>query len=365
MKIVYVIEDFSIKGGAERIISEKANYLCSKYHHEINIISIYHDEKPMSYSLEKGVKFISLDIPFTTKSKWRLLTLLHRIFTMLKIIVKFQKNINQINPDIIFYSMSLGAILLPLCKTKAKKIYESHLGRSFTPYHQLFYPMEKAADKVICLTKEDASEYKHAKEVHVIPNFINIPSQKVENYGVKRAIAVGRLEYQKGFDILIKTWSLVIKEQPEWHLDIYGEGNCRKQLEHLISTLQLNDSITLCGRKDNLQDLYPRYSLHIMSSRYEGLAMTLIEAQSFGLPSVTFDFKYGVRDVIKNKYNGIIVPQNNMDLFAKAIIHMISSKNLREEYGIHALSIAKKFYRESIITKWINLIDDISNDKDK
>ena len=80
MKIVYMIEDFSIKGGAERIISEKANYLAS-FHHEITIISVYHDEKPMSYKLNKGVNFISLDIPFTPKSDSIILSIIYRIIT--------------------------------------------------------------------------------------------------------------------------------------------------------------------------------------------------------------------------------------------------------------------------------------------
>lgn len=164
MEIVYVIEDFSIKGGAERIIAEKANYLASRFQHHVTIVSIYHDERPISYHLEESVDFISLEIPFTPKNNSILLKTLFRIITIGKIIFKFQTIINRIQPKLIFYTMSLGAILLPLIKTKAKKVYESHSARSFTPYHKLFFLMEKTADQVVCLTKGDAKEYKYTKK---------------------------------------------------------------------------------------------------------------------------------------------------------------------------------------------------------
>lgn len=359
MKIAYLIEDFSIKGGAERIIAEKANYLAKNFHYDITIISIYHDEKELSYPLEKEVNFISLNIPFTLKSNSLLKTTFRRIITLFQVLIAFQKVINQLKPNIIFYTMSLGALLLPLCKTKAKKVYESHSARSFTPYHQLFYLMEKKADVVVCLTKGDAQEYKYASKVTIIPNFIGHPTKHTVNYSVKKAIAVGRLEYPKGFDRLIEVWGQVAKVMPKWHLDIYGEGTYREQLQQLIDKQQLNHIITLCGRKDNILDVYPNYSLHIMPSRYEGQPMTLLEAQACGLPTVSFNFKYGASDIIKNEHNGLLVEQDNLNQFAKAIIKMANSEELRQKYGKHALSIAPSYYRENIFSEWIKLIESL------
>lgn len=356
MKIAYVIEDFSIKGGAERIIAEKANYLATEFHHDITIISIYHDERGMSYALAKGVKLVSLHIPFTTKSTSHLATTYHRIMTLLRVGRAFQNAIDQLTPDLIFYTMSLGALLLPWCKTKAKKVYESHSARCFTPYHQLFYPMERKADVVVCLTQGDAQEYKHAKKVVVIPNFIHRPPNTHVNYDVKRAIAVGRLEHPKGFDRLITAWAKVAQAHPAWHLDIYGEGSCHEALQQLIDQLQLSQQVTLCGRRDNILDIYPNYSLHIMPSRYEGQGIALLEAQSYGLPSVSFNFQYGASDIILDGYNGLLVEQGNIDQLAEAIIKMANSSLLRQTYGQHALSKATAYYRENIFTKWTHLI---------
>lgn len=359
MKIAYVIEDFSIRGGAERIISEKANYLATKFHHEVTIISIYQDERLMSYALEKGVKLISLNIPFTPRTHSAFKTLMNRTTTLMRVWIAFQKAINQLQPDVIFYTMSLGALLLPLCKTKAKKVYESHSARSFTPYHQLFYAMERKADLIVCLTRGDAQEYKHARKVEIIPNFINRPSRTVDRYDVKKAIAVGRLEYPKGFDLLIEAWKRVGNAFPNWHLDIYGEGTWQPQLQAQIDSLQLNQQVTLCGRNDNILDIYPNYSLHIMPSRYEGQGIVLLEAQARGLPSVSFNFQYGACDIIQDGYNGLLVPQGNTHLLSEAILKMIQSEHLRQDFGKHAISIAKQYYRENIFDRWTKLIDSL------
>ena len=189
-----------------------------------------------------------------------------------------------------------------------------------------------------------------------IPNYINYIKSHVEDYSVKKAIAVGRLEYQKGFDILIDCWKEIAKQYPDWKLDIYGEGSCREELQRQINSLQLGDKIKICGRNNNIIDVYPLYSLHLMTSRYEGLPMTLIEAQACGLSSVVFDYQYGASDIVSNGHNGLIIEQGNRKLFIEAAMKMMSSKELRKEYGINALEIVKRFSKENIFKKWIKLI---------
>lgn len=356
MKILYTIEDFSVKGGAENIIAQKANYLATACGHDVTIVTIYRDCRPPSYPLDNNVKLVSLDIPFVEHKGGAIKKATRRLLTMISVIKRFQKTINEIKPDIIFFTLSLGALILPFCRTKAKKVYESHSARQFTPYSQMFYLMEKNADAVVCLTEGDAREYQRARRVYVIPNFIERPRHCAADYAVKRAIAVGRLEHQKGFDVLIDCWQKVATEHPDWHLDIYSDGSKREELQAQISRLQLNEHITLCGRTNNIMDVYPQYSLHIMSSRYEGLPMTLIEAQACALPSVVFNFKFGAADIVKNGFNGIIVEQGNKKALTDAICRMMSSEELRREYGIAAGTAAQKYYKENVLGLWTELI---------
>ena len=358
MNIIYVIEDYSENGGVERIVSDKANTLSAQYHHDITVISVYRDNRKEQFKLDDGVKLIHLDVPFAKRTNNSIIRLLSRLYTIIIAIKRLNKEIKQLHPDIIFFTTTLGAILLPFCHTKARKIYESHLARNFNPFNKIFFLTELKAERIICLTSGDAKEYKHAKRVDIIPNYINEVKSHVEDYSVKKAIAVGRLENQKGFDILIDCWKEISRQYPDWQLDIYGEGSCREELQQQIYSLELGDKVKLCGRNYKIIEVYPQYSLHLMTSRYEGLPMTLIEAQACGLPSVVFNFQYGASDIVSDGCNGLIIEQGNRKLFIEAAMKMMSSEELRKEYGNNAIETGKRYSKENIFRKWIQIINE-------
>ena len=356
MNIIYVIEDYSENGGVERIVSDKANTLSTRYNHNVTLISVYRDNRKEQFKLDDGINLIHLDVPFAKRTNNSIIRLLSRLYTIIIAIIRLNKEIKRLHPDIIFFTTTLGAILLPFCHTKARKIYESHLARNFNPFNKLFILTEIKAERIICLTSGDAKEYKHAKRVDIIPNYINEVKSHVEDYSVKKAIAVGRLENQKGFDILIDCWKEISRQYPDWQLDIYGEGSCREELQQQIYSLELGDRVKLCGRNDNIIEVYPQYSLHLMTSRYEGLPMTLIEAQACGLPSIIFDFQYGGSDIISNEHNGIILEQGNCLKYIEAAMKIMSSEELRKEYGKNSLEIGKRYSKGNIFSKWIELV---------
>ena len=357
MNIIYVIEDYSENGGVERIVSDKANTLSAQYHHNVTVISVYSDNRKEQFKLNEGVNLIHLDVPFAKRTNNSIIRLLSRLYTIIIAIKRLNKEIKQLHPDIIFFTTTLGAILLPFCLTKARKIYESHLARNFNPFNKLFFLTELRAERIICLTSGDAKEFKYTKRVDIIPNYINEVKLHVKDYSIKKAIAVGRLEYQKGFDILIDCWKEISRQYPDWQLDIYGEGSCREELQQQIYSLELGDRVKLCGRNDNIIEVYPQYSLHLMTSLYEGQGIVLLEAQACGLPSVVFDYQYGAKDIVSNGYNGLLIEQGNRKLFIEAAIKMMSSEELREKYGKNALEIGKRYSKENIFNKWIKVID--------
>lgn len=357
MNIIYIIEDYSENGGVERIVSDKANTLFAQYHHNVTVISVYRDNRKEQFKLNDGVNLIHLNVPFAKRTNKCLIRLISRLYIIFIAIVRLNKVIKGLNPDIIFFTTTLGAILLPLCHTKARKIYESHLARNFNPFNKFFILTELKAERIICLTSGDAKEYRYAKHVDIIPNYINNVKSHVEDYSVKKAIAVGRLEYQKGFDILINCWNEISRHYPDWQLDIYGDGTCKEELQQQIDSLTLGDKVKLCGRNDNIIEVYPQYSLHLMSSRYEGQGIVLLEAQSCGLPSVVFDFEYGASDIVSNGHNGLVVEQGNRKLFIEAVKKMMSSEIMRKEYGKNAITISKKYHRGNIINRWIEIIN--------
>lgn len=357
MNILYIVEDYSENGGVERIVSDKANTLFTQYGHNVTLISVYHDKRPQQYILADGIKMIYLDVPFARKTSNPVTRLLSRVNTMIIAILRLNEVIKGLNPDIIFFTTTLGAILLPFCHTKARKIYESHSARNYNPFNKLFFLTELRAERIICLTSGDAKEYKYAKRVDIIPNYINVVNSHVEDYSVKKAIAVGRLEHPKGFDILIDCWKEISRQYPDWQLDIYGEGSCKEELQQQIDSLQLRDKVKLRGRNGNIIKVYPQYSLHLMTSRYEGQGIVLLEAQACGLPSVVFDYQYGASDIVSNGHNGFVVEQGNCRQFVDSVNKMISSEALRKEYGTNAVAVGMQYYRERIMYKWLQIIN--------
>lgn len=363
MKIVYIVEDFSENGGVERIVSQKANILSCQYGHDVTIVSVYDDPRPMLYRLERSVGFVRLDVPFAAKGKGRLATLASRVACLARAVRRLNHTLAALNPDIIFFTTTLGALLLPWCRTRAKKVYESHSARQFTPYNCMLSLTELRSDAVVCLTEGDAMAFRKARRVEVIPNFIDAPQNFVADYSTKKAIAVGRLEPAKGFDILIGCWQEIASCHPDWHLDIYGIGSRHDDLQAQIDRLGLGDHVTLRGRSNCIMDVYPRYSLHVMSSRYEGQPMTLIEAQACGLPSVVTDFKFGAADIVADGRNGLVVEQGDSAALIDAVDRMMLSVSMRRDCGMNAVAEGRKFYKENIFGRWTEFIASLCTGK--
>lgn len=363
MKISYVIEDFSVFGGIERIVSRKANILAARYGHDVTIISVYEDSRPVRYPLDESIKIVRLHVPWTVKTANPLLLTLRRASTLMKAARRLNKALKAAKPDIVFFTTTLGALLLPLCRTKAKTVFEAHTARKYTPYNKFFSLTARRADTVVCLTKGDAKEYKATRRIEVIPNFIDKPKAYAKDYAVKRAVAVGRLEHVKGFDRLIDCWKTATETHPGWRLDIYGEGPLRDELQSQIDRLGLENSVTLCGTCADMADRYALYSLHLMTSRYEGQGIVLIEAQAAGLPSVVFDYEYGASDIVTDGLNGRLVPQGDMQAFTERLAEMMDKEDLRAQFGARAKKKVKAYFTENIMWRWQELIKDTTQPK--
>ena len=110
-----------------------------------------------------------------------------------------------------------------------------------------------------------------------------------------------------------------------------------------------------------MAEKYPQYSRHLMSSRHEGLPMTLLEAQAAGLPSVTFDFEYGAADIVTDGVNGFLVPQNDTKKFTNRLAQIMDSEDLRAKFGTEAKENVKAFFTENIMWKWEEFIKKTTN----
>ena len=155
-------------------------------------------------------------------------------------------------------------------------------------------------DRFVVLTEEDAQMWGDIPGMRVIPNAANFIADKYSDCSAKRVIAVGRLDYQKGFDRLIMAWEKVHEIIQDWRLDIFGQGEWKDILQKMIDERGLQDCIKLNAPTKNIGAEYANSSMLVMSSNYEGFPMVMIEAMACGLPVVSFDFKCGPRDIINH-----------------------------------------------------------------
>jgi glycosyltransferase involved in cell wall biosynthesis len=218
-------------------------------------------------------------------------------------------------------------------------------------------------DALVVLTEQDARGY--AERLPAPPTIAVIPNA-ARNLGCTQAglkgttvLAAGRLTHQKGFDLLIRAFARVAAEQPDWRLRICGGGHERAPLQELIDQLGLHGVVTLTGPVKDLGAEMGRASLFVLSSRFEGFPLTLVEAMSVGLGVVSFDCPTGPGDVIDDHRNGVLVPVGDVEGLATAMLELITDDALRRRLGEAAALTAHDYTLDAVGARWQVLFDAI------
>ncbi len=198
-------------------------------------------------------------------------------------------------------------------------------------------------------------------EVVYIPNFLERFPEKPDRYPRdKTVLAVGRLNEVKRFDLLIRMFSTLHAQFPDWKLRIVGEGEERGRLEAAIKELHAENYVNLTGRKDadGVEDEMLRASLYAMTSRSEGFPFVLLEAQSCGLPVVAFDVRVGPGFVVQNGVNGYLAADMVYEDFCEKIASLMKDEALRHEMAEAAKARASDFSREKVAEIWYSILGD-------
>lgn len=215
-------------------------------------------------------------------------------------------------------------------------------------------------DSFVVLTNEDREYWSEIPNMTSIGNAALPIPQKSDSKG-KRVIAVGRLDYQKGFDRLINIWGLVKKSPLSvgWRLDIFGQGEHCEQLEKLIIEKELSQSVCINPPTKDIPSEYSKSSILAMTSRYEGFPMVMVEAMSAGLPVVTFDYKCGPRDIVNHGVNGYIIKEDDIHGFAEALLELMGNSDLRFELGRNAIQVEERYSEAKVMNRWTELFDEL------
>ncbi|WP_182886990.1 glycosyltransferase family 4 protein [Microbispora sp. H10885] len=219
-----------------------------------------------------------------------------------------------------------------------------------------------AFDAIAVLTDSDRRDYEAmlpGTRIVRIPNAVHSVSQTPSRQDHPVIVAAGRLVKQKGFDLLLPAFAQVAREHPEWRLRIFGTGPKKAALRALIGEHGLSAHVTLMGRTNRLDDELARSSVYVLSSRFEGLPMVMIEAMTHALPIVAFDCPTGPRDVLTDGENGLLVPAADVDALAAALNRLIADRDLRLRMGSAAAATAREYAPENVMPLWDDLFTEL------
>ncbi|MCH9274942.1 glycosyltransferase family 4 protein [Bifidobacterium amazonense] len=220
----------------------------------------------------------------------------------------------------------------------------------------------RKADAIVTLTEADRKLYEcntHPKcPVIAIPNPMQrITPEPVYDVDSRTIISSGRLTYQKGFDMLVDVAARVLPQHPDWRWLILGEGEDRPMLEQKITQANLGKQLILTGRVDNMADYYRKAAMFVMTSRFEGLPMVLLEAKAHKLPIVSFDCETGPAEIVTDGVNGELVAPGDIADMAGRIDLLIDDEERRVRYAIHAWDDADRFSKALIVRQWSALLN--------
>lgn len=375
MKIVYCIAGTYNSGGMERVLSNKVNYLARKGY-EIVIITTDQRAQTSFFTFDERISFYDLGVNYEEnngKTFWN--KLLHYPLKQRKHKKRLTELLLRLKADIVVSMFCNDLSFLWKIKDGSRKVLEVHFCRyrrlqlerkGIWKWADQFRNWQDAHwvrkyDQFVVLTEEDKHYWKDVSHIAVIPNALSFSSTEPAPLTHKKVIAVGRYDYQKGFDYLIEAWKIVNNRFPDWSLDIIGRGEWQNRLQSQIDEYELGGSICLRPPTTSIKEEYRKAAMLVMSSRYEGFGMVLVEAQALGVPVISFACKCGPQDIITDGEDGFLIPEKDVRGMSDRILRLIEDEELRQSMGRVAMKNSQRFSETVVMEQWERLFVRVLN----
>lgn len=388
MKICFITSTIFNLGGVQRVVSvlasELANYyevdiLCTDDNFKVNRrlynlkdkVNIIMDSELLKRSLINRIflkLFNFVNKKFGVFNNKILCTVFAKTYYSKGIRNRFIKSLNSNNYDIVigvegYYSLLLGKITDRL---KARTIgwqhnsYDAYLKNKDRYYwHQdaLFEKYIPKLDRYLVLTDYDRRMFLKNNNIKcvVMHNPRSFNSSEKSNVTKKQFLAAGRFTHQKGFDLLIDSFYKFSQIEHNWILTIVGEGYDKEKNLKLIDAYKLNSRVTVAPFTDNIKEYFLNSSILLLSSRWEGMPMIVLESLEMGVPVIAYDIT-AVEEIIDNEKEGIIVEKFDTDKFAEAMYKLGNSYEMRCKFSKNAINKSNKFEINRVKNRWLELM---------
>ncbi|WP_298540325.1 glycosyltransferase family 4 protein [uncultured Aquimarina sp.] len=367
MKLLYITNQICGSAGLERVLSIKTDYLIEKYGYDIHILTMNQNNTPVFYDFNDTIRFHDITVKGNP----------------IQYFLQYQKGlrsiVQKVQPDMISVcDDGLKGFFVPSIVGKpCPMIYERHVSKnievkedkvSFKTQlitnikYRLMHLGAKRYDRFVVLTTDNLSEWK-LKNLQVISNPLSFNPDTKAVLEAKTVLAVGRQSYQKGYDRLLKSWKTIQDKYPDWKLKIYGKKDESLNLEGLANTLGIDSSVEFHSPTKEILNEYLNSSIYVMSSRFEGFGMVLIEAMACGVPAISFDCPCGPSDIITDNTDGFLVENNDISAFSEAIEKLILNPEKRKKMGANAKENIRRFLPEEIVPQWDTLFKSLAKNK--
>lgn len=369
MKILYVTDQMYLHGGIEKMLAQKINYWIANFGYEVVLCTSEQRNHDFIYGLNKKVKHIDLGINYYRNKSYFHFTNLRRSITHFNAL---RKLIKKEKPDIIIsVNYTPEQFFLPLIAKQIPKVKEFHssgvtLTEPISIFDKLKYRlfMLMGGYEAQVVLNEDEKKYYPFQHLHTIPNFIDISGKGESLQREKTILAAGRIAAVKQFDHLIKAWSLIAVDFPEWQVKIFGDGDetLSAKLKQLIQELKVSN-IHLMGATSQLDKEMQKASIYAMTSASECFPMVLLEAQVAGLPIISYDCPNGPRNIIINNEDGWLTPYNEISIFAEKLGMLIKNERERKIMETVAKQNVAQFSSEIVMNQWNELFIKLQKEK--
>lgn len=341
----------------ERVLAGKVNWL-AEHGYKVYVVTTDQRGRRSAFWMDPSVEFFDLGINYDENNGGSFISKLVRYpFKQLRHRVRLRALLKRLAPDVTVSMFCNEASFLPGIRFGGKKVLEIHFsrfkrlqyGRSgiWALADRLRYRAEERTasryDKFVVLTEEDRGYWGDMPNICVIPNARPFVFAQPSDCQQKQVIAAGRYCHQKGFDMLLDAWKKVRSDG--WTLRIAGNGESLDDVPGNVIT----------GPSMDIRKEYLESSIYAMSSRYEGLPMVLLEAQSAGLPIVSFRCKCGPSDVVEDGITGYLVPDGDVDALAAKLQYLMDNDEVRAAMGKAAYAASDRYETNKIMSRWTDL----------